>query len=290
MSLIAIDLDGTLLNHQIEISEENIKAIEYAQKNGVEVVISTGRAYFDVRRICEKAGLTTVVIGTNGATIHSKDEKLLSAAAIEKNDVQSILQWLDERNFYYEVFTNTAIYTIRKDRENFNHEIQRMKRTELDCDRKELVEEAERQLDQYGYVFVENYHDILKQKEDFYNIVVCSFDEKKLEESRKHFKEFGPLTVVSSAHHNIEITSKHASKGIALEKLCSLTNCSLDHAMAIGDSDNDRSMFQKVKYSVAMGNAKGEIKDICTMATLKNDEDGVAHAIYQYVDNLVIQP
>ncbi|MED3561457.1 HAD hydrolase family protein, partial [Bacillus xiapuensis] len=167
---------------------------------------------------------------------------------------------------------------------------QRMKRTELDCDRKELVEEAERQLDQYGYVFVENYHDILKQKEDFYNIVVCSFDEKKLEESRKHFKEFGPLTVVSSAHHNIEITSKHASKGIALEKLCSLTNCSLDHAMAIGDSDNDRSMFQKVKYSVAMGNAKGEIKDICTMATLKNDEDGVAHAIYQYVDNLVIQP
>ncbi|MED3564374.1 HAD-IIB family hydrolase, partial [Bacillus xiapuensis] len=147
MSLIAIDLDGTLLNHQIEISEENIKAIQYAQTNGVEVVISTGRAYFDVRRICEKAGLTTVVIGTNGATIHSKDEKLLSAAAIEKNDVQSILQWLDERNFYYEVFTNTAIYTIRKDRENFNYEIQRMKRTELDCDRKELVEEAERQLD-----------------------------------------------------------------------------------------------------------------------------------------------
>ncbi|MED1471419.1 Cof-type HAD-IIB family hydrolase [Bacillus salipaludis] len=290
MSLIAIDLDGTLLNHQLEISEENIKAIQFAQENGIEVVISTGRAYFDVRRICEKAGLSTVVIGTNGATIHSKDEMLMSAAAIEKNDIQSILQWLDEQDFYYEVFTNTAIYTIRKDRENFNHEIQMMKRAGLDGDRNELVEEAERQLDQYGYVFVENYHDILKQKEDVYNIVVCSFDEKKLEESRKHFKEFGSLTVVSSAHHNIEITSKHASKGIALEKLCSLTNCSLDHAMAIGDSDNDRSMFQKVKYSVAMGNAKREIKDICTMVTLKNNEDGVAHAIYRYFKNLVIQP
>ncbi|MDQ7863202.1 HAD hydrolase family protein [Peribacillus frigoritolerans] len=55
MSFIAIDLDGTLLNDQNEISEENIKAIQYAQDRGFEVVISTGRAYFDVQTICEKS-------------------------------------------------------------------------------------------------------------------------------------------------------------------------------------------------------------------------------------------
>ncbi|WP_028400169.1 Cof-type HAD-IIB family hydrolase [Ectobacillus panaciterrae] len=289
MSLIAIDLDGTLLNHRNEISEENIKAIQYAQERGFEVVISTGRAYFDVRKICEKAGLSTFVIGTNGATIHSKDEKRISAAAIDKNHVLSILRWLDERNYYYEVFTEKAIYTLKKGREDFYNEIKSMSSADLDADMKELVEMAERQFDQFGYVLVENYHDILKQEEDFYNILACSFDKKKLEEGWAQFKEFDELLVVSSADHNIEITSKNASKGIALEKLVSLTNCSLDQAMAIGDSNNDLSMLQKVGYSVAMGNAKDEIKNVCTATTLKNDENGVAHAIYQYLENLVIQ-
>ncbi|MGG0185824.1 Cof-type HAD-IIB family hydrolase [Bacillus rhizoplanae] len=289
MSLIAIDLDGTLLNHQNEISEENIKAIQHAQENGIEVVISTGRAYFDVRKICEKTGLSTFVIGTNGATIHSKEGKRISATTIERNDVLSILQWLDERNYYYEVFTDTAIYAIRKEREIFYNEIQRMKSENLDADMKELVEEAERQLDQFGYVFVEKYHDILEQEEDFYNILVCSFDKKKLEDSWKQFEEFDGLTVVSSANHNIEITSKNASKGIALEKLASLTNRSLDRAMAIGDNNNDLSMFQKVKCSVAMGNAQDEIKEACTATTLKNDENGVAYAIYRYLEQFVIE-
>ncbi len=289
MSLIAIDLDGTLLNDQNEISKENIRAIQHAQESGIEVVISTGRAYFDVKNICEKAGLTTFVIGTNGATIHSKDDKRIAATAIEKDHVFSILQWLDEREYYYEVFTDTAIYTLKQSRENFQNEIQSLKGTYLDGDMKELVEIAERQLDQFGYVLVESCHDILKQEENFYNILACSFDRKKLKEAWEQFQSFEELMVVSSADHNIEMTNKTASKGMALEKLASITNRSLDRSMAIGDSNNDLSMFQKVGYSVAMGNAKDEIKEVCTAITLKNDEHGVAHVIYQYLESLVIQ-
>jgi hydroxymethylpyrimidine pyrophosphatase-like HAD family hydrolase len=59
--------------------------------------------------------------------------------------------------------------------------------------------------------------------------------------------------------------------------------------MAIGDSNNDISMFEKVRYSVAMGNAKEDIKAICTETTLNNDENGVAHAIYRYIDTFVVQ-
>lgn len=289
MSLIAIDLDGTLLNHQNEISKENIRAIQYAQENGIEVVISTGRAYFDVQNICEKSGLSTFVIGTNGTTIHSKDEKCISATTIDKSHVLSILEWLDERGFYYEVFTDKAIYTPKKIRDDFYNEIQCMKKENLEPDRKELVEIAERQFDQFGYVLVESYHDILNRDEDFYNILAGSFDKKKLKEGWKQFQEFDELMVVSSADHNIEITSKNASKGIALEKLASLMNGSLHQAMAIGDSINDLSMLQKVGHSVAMGNAKDEIKDVCKVTTLRNDENGVAHAIYQYLNKLAIE-
>ncbi|MEH7012594.1 Cof-type HAD-IIB family hydrolase [Neobacillus niacini] len=289
MSFIAIDLDGTLLNDKNEISEENIKAIQYAQDRGFEVVISTGRAYFDVQTICEKAGISLFVIGTNGATIHSKSGKCISSITINKDRVESILQWLDERNYYYEVFTDKAIYTLKKGREHFHNEIKSLKSADLNTDMKELVEVAERQFDQFGYVLVENYHDILKQEEEFYNILACSFDKKKLEEAWYQFKKVDELMVVSSADHNIEITSKIASKGMALEKLAFLMNGSLDQAMAIGDSNNDLSMFQKVGYSVAMGNAKDVIKTVCTTSTLKNDENGVAYAIYRYMENFVVQ-
>ena len=288
MSFIAIDLDGTLLNEQNEISEENIKAIQFAQDRGFEVVISTGRAYFDVQTICKKAGIVPLIIGTNGATIHSKDGKVLSSITISKICVESILKWLDEQDYYYEVFTNKAIYTLKKRREHFYQEIQSLKEADLDTDRKEVVAAAERQFEQFGYVLVENYHEILKQEEEYFNILACSFDQKKLAEGWNQFNMIDELRVVSSADHNIEITNKRASKGNALEKLTFMMNGSLEQSMAIGDSNNDLSMFEKVRHSVAMGNAKDDIKAVCTTTTLKNIDNGVAHAIYRYIENFVV--
>ena len=72
---------------------------------------------------------------------------------------------------------------------------------------------------------------------------------------------------------------------MALEKLAFLLNGTLDRAMAIGDSNNDLSMFEKVECSVAMGNAKEEIKAVCTMITLTNVENGVAYAINRYMES-----
>ncbi|WP_163099997.1 Cof-type HAD-IIB family hydrolase [Peribacillus alkalitolerans] len=288
MGFIAIDLDGTLLNDQNEISEENIKAINYAQDKGIEVVISTGRAYFDVKAICKKAGISTFVIGTNGSTIHTKDGRNLSSIVLDNECVKSIVKWLDERNYYYEVFTDKAIYTIKKAKEQFENEINSLKSKDLDEKMREVVDVAERQFDQFGYILVDNYQNIFEQKEEFFNILACSFDMKKLEEARDQFKEYKELVVVSSADHNIEMTSKSATKGLALEKLAYLLNGSLNQSMAIGDSNNDLSMFEKVRYSVAMGNANEEIKAACTTTTLRNDENGVANAIYRYMENLAI--
>jgi Cof subfamily protein (haloacid dehalogenase superfamily) len=289
MSFIAIDLDGTLLNNENEISEENIKAIKFAQDNGIEVVISTGRAHFDVQKICVSSGISPIVIGTNGATIHSKNGKCISSITVPKHHVESILSWLHEGNYYYEVFTDQSIYCIKGRREQFQNEIDRLKKTDLDNEMRELVEVAKRQFDQFGYVMVDHYNEIVQQPGEVYNILACSFDKKKLTEAWNKYNECNELMVVSSADHNIEITSRSASKGLALEKLVFLMNGTLEQSMAIGDSNNDLSMFEKVRYSVAMGNAKDDIKAMCTMTTLSNDENGVAHAIYRFIDNYVVK-
>ncbi|WP_088013555.1 Cof-type HAD-IIB family hydrolase [Gottfriedia acidiceleris] len=289
MSFIAIDLDGTLLNNENEISEENINAIKFAGENGIEIVISTGRAYFDVQKICEGSKLSPYVIGTNGATIHSKSGECISSITISEMNVEQILKWLDDRNYYFEVFTDKSIYSLKDRRASFQNEINSLKRNDLNQEMKELVNVAERQFDQFGYVLVDQYHEILQRNEEVNNILVCTFDKEKLAEARNRFNKSNELTVVSSAEHNIEITSRFASKGLALEKLVFLLNGSLDQAMAIGDSNNDISMFEKVRYSVAMGNAKEDIKAICIQTTLNNNENGVAHAIYHYIDTFVVQ-
>lgn len=62
VKLIAVDLDGTLLNEENRISQRNLEAIKFAQSNGVEVVIATGRAHFDVQEIFKDTGLKTWII------------------------------------------------------------------------------------------------------------------------------------------------------------------------------------------------------------------------------------
>ncbi len=281
MKLIAIDMDGTLLNNKNEISKENIKAIRFAQEQGIEVVIATGRAYFDAISICKKAGIHTDLISDNGAVVHSKEGKKLASIPMEKKDVNQIVKWLEENAFYYEVFTEKAIYTSVKTREILRKEIDFLGNIHNDFDRGILEQAMEKQFGQIGFIFVENYKAIMEKEEEFYNISGFSFDEEKRKLGMKTFKDLTQLSVFSSLDHNFEIVNKEASKGNALKMLGKKLHISLDESVAIGDNYNDVSMFKKAKYSVAMENAKEDIKKMCTFTTKSNNENGVAHAIYK---------
>lgn len=74
-----------------------------------------------------------------------------------------------------------------------------------------------------------------------------------------------------------------------MEKLSILLDISLDQAMAIGDSYNDISMSKKVNYSVAMENANNDIKELCKIITCSNDDNGVAHVIYEFINTPTIE-
>src|SRR5699024_8257285 len=113
MGLIAIDLDGTLINNQHEISTENINAIKQAQAYGHTVVIGTGRAYFDVQEILKKAKLSLYTIGANGATAHSPSGTSILSVPMPDADSEKIALWLEKKDIYYEVFCENAIYVLK---------------------------------------------------------------------------------------------------------------------------------------------------------------------------------
>ncbi|MBU5263916.1 Cof-type HAD-IIB family hydrolase [Bacillus atrophaeus] len=281
MKLIAIDLDGTLLNSKHQVSSENEKALHQARQEGIEVVVSTGRAHFDVASIFEPLGMKTWVISANGAAIHDPDGGLFHCESFEKKRAYEILSWLEEENYYYEVFTNRAIYTPHNGRELLNIELDRLTSANPEADLAVLRQAAEVQYSQSGFEYIHSYRELFETEEqiDFFNILGFSFYKEKLEAGWKKFENETDLTVVSSADHNFEIAGKRATKGQALERLAKKLGIPMNETAAVGDSLNDYSMLKAAGKSVAMGNAREDIKAMADAVTLTNDEHGVAHMI-----------
>lgn len=91
MKMIAVDLDGTLLNSESKISKENIDAIKKAREHGIEVVVATGRASFDVQTIFEPTGIKTWIISANGAVIHDPEGSLYHSVPLDRKRAEGIL-------------------------------------------------------------------------------------------------------------------------------------------------------------------------------------------------------
>src|SRR5690625_593316 len=141
----------------------------------------------------------------------------------------------------------------------------------------------EKQLSQSGFNFVNDFQDVFDTQENIYNILAYSFIDEKRMPGIKEFKNEEELTLVTSSPFNFELEHKHASKGNAVTYLAKILNIDLNKSMAIGDSENDISMFKVVTDSYAMANANDQVKSNAKHITTNNDEHGVAKAIYQFI-------
>ncbi len=284
MDMIAIDLDGTLLNAESRISDENIEAIHLAQQKGVEVVIATGRAEFDVRNLIADVDLSIWVIAANGATIHRPDGTIHNSVPMEKKDVALALAWLEYEEFYYEVIDDHSILTPQNGRELLEVELDRIRSANPKANVTQMEESIKKQFSQTGFLPIDSYREIIEKDRNVYNILAFSFDVDKLKEGWEKFRAYPAVTLVSSADHNFELEHKTASKGMALERLSDKLGLSIKQTGVIGDSLNDLSMFAVAGHSVAMGNAKNEVKKASDFVTKTNDENGVAHAIHHFLN------
>lgn len=286
MRMIALDLDGTLLNSESKVTKASIDAIKEAQENGIEVVIATGRASFDVREIFRSTGIKTWIISANGAVIHDPEGRLYHSVSIDREKAKGILQWLEEENYYYEVFSDDAIFTPQNGRELLDIELDRLRSANPAADLSKLELAASQQLSQNGYAYICSYRELFEAGKDInvYNILAFSFHKEKLQKGWKRFEKEKGLTLVTSAEHNFELEHIDASKGLALEKLSQNLGIPLSDTAAAGDSQNDYSMLKIVGKSFAMGNAREDIKEMADEVAPANDENGVAHILRHFID------
>ncbi|MDN4526767.1 Cof-type HAD-IIB family hydrolase [Fictibacillus fluitans] len=282
MKLIAIDLDGTLLNKKGSISRENAEAIKEAQDLGHVVSICTGRAVEDVLNLLQEAGVECPVIGANGAVLYA-DGEVVNHHPLEKESAASILSKLEELQVFYHLHTNKGIHTPEFGQEGIQVEIDMAKSANPELNAGELWDAAQGYLKQFGQISIDSYQSIWTEDLIVNKILPFSYSEKKLEEVSLFAEQFEGLSVTSSAGHNLEINDEKANKGNGIMGMAEHFGVQPENTVAIGDNMNDWPMMKVSGTAIAMGNALSEIKEICHFTTLENDEHGVAHAIREFV-------
>lgn len=278
VKLIAIDMDGTLLNKGKYISNNNLAALRMAQKNGTEIVVATGRANFDAHSFFEEIDINPWIIGTNGATIHRPDGQLFHSVPLQKEMAIDMLRTLEEESIYYEAFIDNKISTPAYGKKALLQDIEDTKQLGQDIDHMYL--EMDIQQGQKGYTVIPSFEQLLDSSIDIYNILAVSFKEEKLLNGWAKFADIPNITIVKSGLYNFHLQNDEASKGNALRILAKQLNIDLADTAAVGDNYNDLSMLTIAGKSAAMANADDAIKEQCDMVTKANEEDGVAHFIH----------
>lgn len=268
--LIGIDMDGTLLNSLQEVSKENRRVLKMASDAGICTVIATGRVYSSARLFARYTGIQTPIIACNGAIIKDGEtEEVLYSETLPLHDVEVCIRLALAWDVYYHVFSENTLFSQRMEYSAQSYRKLNDSLAEKDQIHIEVLPTPEQILERSA-------GKVLK-------VVIADEDLHKLAEIRTILQANDHLEISSSWYNNIEIMKKGVNKGTALEKVALLLGVAKSEVMALGDSENDLSMLQFAGTAVVMGNALPAVKAVADFVTLSNDENGVAHALLQYL-------
>ncbi len=284
--LIALDMDGTLLNENGNISPENREAIIHAQRLGHIVAIATGRSYMDAERQLRLADLNCPVVAMNGALLILPDGSQAVSRPLDKEDIIPVLRWMNEvPELYYEVYTEDNVY-VELDKRVRLEKLAELKDEEIPEGFGWLLKAMiAKQFRQAAVTYVESMEEIWsKEDQHIYKALAFSLNREVLKEASTRFAEIPGLIITASHESNIEINHKDANKGAGVIKLAAHYGIPEEQVAVMGDSYNDLPMFERAGYKIAMGNAAELLKETADFMTLTNIEHGVAAGIRHLLD------
>ena len=269
--LIAIDIDGTLLDSKVEISPANLDALRRAHQAGIEVVLGTGRRHKFALPVAESLGFDLWLISSNGAVTRSTRGELFHQDLLPKETAIRLCRHMQQ-------FRNHTVLTFDREgmggivSESYEHlygVIQRW--MEKNAPYIEYVSPIEKALteDPIQAMFCGPIELMQKAQE---HLLACDFK-----------AEFTLLRTQYEARNLciVDILNAGCSKGHALERWANYRGINRSEVMAIGDNYNDIEMLTFAGHPVIMGNASEDLKQNGWTVTLHNDESGVAAAIEQ---------
>ncbi|MBR3152822.1 MAG: HAD family phosphatase [Clostridia bacterium] len=286
--LIAVDLDGTLLNSYGEITEKTKNAIKKALDKGIEVVLASGRPIASVETLSNEIGANKYLISGNGAIVYDIENKeIIYDKFLSKKQLLNIIDICEENSIYYNVYSENEVITkalsyntLFYHKENEHKEEEKRTNINIVSDVKDYILKSE--------------------NENYLKVTVCDQNQIIFNSITKKLRNISDIDVLDVAHMSrktiksgtekvsveyfyTEITNKNVNKWTALEDLLNRLNIKKEEVIGIGDNINDKELVEEVGLGVAMGNSSPMIKEIANYIAPDNNSDGVAEVIERFV-------
>ena len=270
IGIIALDLDGTLLNSNKELSAGNLAALQRAANAGIEIVPTTGRFYGGMPDIIRSLPFVHYVITVNGAEVADlRTGEVIYKAELPWQQSVEIMTFLDDFPVIYDCYMDNAAWMTAEFKKHIDRIVSSPHYRKMLHELRQPVPELKQFLTDKGM-------DV--QKTQFFT----NRPEVRLQLMKELPERFENLCVSSSVSDNVEINQIHANKGEALLALAAHLGLERKQTIAFGDGLNDLSMIQEAGIGVAMANACSEVKMQADWIAPSCDEDGVACGIYRF--------
>ena len=258
IKLVATDIDGTILIPEGEFTQEVKDCISRLSKNGIKVVLVTGRMNAAASLIAKELNLDTPVISYQGGLVNENGNYIYERY-LTKEQTEKIISWAKSEKIHLNLYNDDILYS-----ETDCYEIQRY------CN------------NQHTKYQVQPFSTVEKNKIN----KVLAIDYNNPERINKYEKEiqkiFPELYIVKSTPYFLEFSNKEASKYCAVKFLQKYWNLRDDEILTIGDQNNDIALLKAGGIKIAMGNATEDLKQVADDVTDTVFNDGFVKAIEKY--------
>jgi Cof subfamily protein (haloacid dehalogenase superfamily) len=255
--LIVLDLDGTLLNNDKQISPRTKQVLSKLKENGHQIMIATGRPYRASEMYYRELGLNTPIVNFNGAFVH---HPLLTSwgafhSPLDINIAKDIVEACDEFEYH------NIIAEVRDDVYFHYHDQKLIDLLKLGNPK----------------VITGDLRNFLEQSP---TSMLIHAEEEQVTQIREHLSEVHAEVIDhrswATPFHVIEIVKSGLNKAVGIQRVADYMNIPRERIVAFGDEDNDLEMIDYAGTGVAMGNAISPLKTVANAITLTNEEDGIA--------------
>lgn len=262
--LIALDMDGTVLNSNKVISPRTEEAIHKALAAGKEVLFATGRCPSEMTEYLQLFPDMQYAMCLSGALIFDvKTGQPLTASTISRELAEQVLDKAEQLDAMANIYAGPDVFVEKRRHGNLDY---------FNC-------QCFAQLYDNCAVWVDDIRSVLNDRGDqIYKINLYCHDEANWKKAAELLNDL-PLDYASGIPNNFEISPLGVNKGMGLEKLSEATGIPLSQMIAVGDEGNDLAMIQAAGLGVAMGNATDAIVEAADAMTADCDHDGVASVI-----------
>ena len=256
IKLVAIDLDGTLLNSDKKVSRKNFEIIKKLRAKGIFVVIATGRPLGGFSWILDDLELNSdddySITNTGSLIIKNKDKSDVSKKILSMGDYLNLKKIIND-NLQIGIYNKYNLYSnSEKVNKYFLFESEILKMPIEKIDEKDMSQRVDS-------ITITGNKDAVDEFEKNYNEILLK-----------------TYQTVRNVPEVFEVLHKEADKGQALKRLCEILNVDLKSTLAIGDSNNDKTMLNMAGVSATCGNGRESVKEMVDIVSnYSNDEDGV---------------